>query len=70
MSEELKRCPFCGDNARVVEDERFKEQSHDFPKWAIICLGCGVRTPTADMAYVVKIWNRRVTECQIGLRGR
>ena len=44
-----------------MEDERFKKQSHDFPKWAILCMGCGVRTPIAEMAYVVKIWNRRST---------
>ena len=55
----LKPCPFCGNRGHVVEDERFKEQNHDFPKWIIICFGCGVRTPTAEMATVVKIWNRR-----------
>ena len=46
-----------------MQNERFKEKSHDFPKWAIICLGCGVRTPIVDMTTAVKIWNRReVTE--------
>ena len=60
---ELKPCPFCGGHAHVMEDERFKQQNHDFPKWAIICFGCGVRTPIVDMATAVKIWNRReVTE--------
>lgn len=56
---ELKTCPFCGGFARAFQDERFKKKNHDFPKWAVICLGCGARTPIVDMATAVKIWNRR-----------
>ena len=63
MSERmLKPCPCCGGFAHVLQDERFKEKNHDFPKWYIICQGCGVQTPIAEMSTVVKIWNRRVTE--------
>ena len=63
MSERvLKPCPFCGGFSRVLQDERFKKKSHDFPKWVIVCMGCGVRTPIAEMSTVVKIWNRRETE--------
>lgn len=59
MDKVLKPCPFCGGAAHVGEDMRFSMKSHDFPKWYIFCYGCGVRTPIADMANVVKIWNRR-----------
>ena len=57
-----KSCPFCGGKGHIIEDDRFKDKNHDFPKWAVICFECGVRTPFADMATVVKMWNRRVTE--------
>ncbi len=59
MNRVLKPCPFCGGDAHVMEDERFKQQNHGFPKWAVICFGCGVRTPIVDMTTAVKIWNRR-----------
>lgn len=58
----LKRCPFCGSAAHVWEDERYIKTLHDFPKWYISCLGCGVQTPTAKIEQVVKIWNRRKDE--------
>ena len=56
----LKPCPFCGAyRAYLVEDERLAKKGYDFPKWYIRCLSCGVRTPTARVDEVVKIWNRR-----------
>ena len=55
----LKRCPFCGNYARFNEDMRFHEKNENFPKWFVICNGCNVRTPTANIQTVMRIWNKR-----------
>ena len=58
----LKPCPFCGFAGHVYEDARFSNCQYDFPKWYIECLGCGIRTPTAKIDLIVKVWNRRAEE--------
>ena len=59
---ELKPCPFCGGSGHVYEDERLSIKPYDFPKWYIVCKKCGIRTPTAKMEQVVRIWNRRAKD--------
>ena len=59
---ELKPCPFCGSHAHVHEDQRFLAKKYNFPKWYIVCYGCGIRTPTVTMEQAVKFWNRRVSD--------
>lgn len=59
---ELKPCPFCGGAGHVYEDGRLSNKPYGFPKWYIICKGCGVKTPTAKMEQVVRIWNRRAND--------
>lgn len=59
---ELKRCPFCGGAGHVYEDGRLSNKPYGFPKWYIVCTGCGVKTPTAKMEQVVRIWNRRAKD--------
>lgn len=60
---DLRKCPFCGSDAHVLEDQRFAQKPYNFPKWYIICKECGVQTPTANMYQVVKIWNKRINTC-------
>jgi len=59
----LKQCPFCGEYALYAEDMRFvgskPENPRMFPKWYVVCTGCGVHTPVADIPTVTKIWNSR-----------
>ena len=55
----LKFCPFCDGFPHLYEDQRFSHKCYDFPKWYIKCVSCGIRTPTATIEQVVKIWNRR-----------
>ena len=59
----LKQCPFCGEYAMYMEDERFSNinmfNPRYFPKWYVQCTGCGVHTPIADIPTVTEIWNKR-----------
>lgn len=55
----LKKCPFCGGYARFGEDMRFHEKSQNFPKWYVLCNDCGIRTETATIPLVMKMWNQR-----------
>ena len=59
---DLKPCAFCGGVGHVYEDERLSIKPYDFPKWYIVCIKCGIRTPTAKMEQVVRIWNRRAND--------
>ena len=45
---------FCAVLYLIKEGCSWRAIPHDFPKWAIICFGCGVRTPIVDMATAVK----------------
>lgn len=47
MMHNLKPCAFCGGTGHVYEDERLSIKPYDFPKWYIVCIKCGIRTPTA-----------------------
>lgn len=58
----LKKCPFCGGNARFYEDMRFHEKADSFPKWYIMCNECNIRTPDADRTLAMKLWNKRKNE--------
>lgn len=55
---ELKPCPFCGGEAKLIE-EWDKGQTFYRP-W---CNECGVRMPRIrDVNKAVKFWNRRVND--------
>lgn len=56
----LKKCPFCGGNARYMEDMRFKEKKQDFPKWYVKCMQCGIGTDTATIPIITGMWNKRI----------
>ena len=58
----LKPCPFCGKYAIYHEDQRFVNKPEKFPKWCVICQGCNIQTPTADLTTVTTMWNRRMQE--------
>ena len=57
----LKSCPFCGKHAIYNQDQRFIDKPESFPKWYVICDGCNIRTPVADLRTVTTMWNSRVT---------
>jgi len=57
MSEELKRCPFCGQSK--MERATLAAIEGDPRPHQIVCRRCGARGPTAwDEEEAVKWWNR------------
>lgn len=53
MKTELKPCPFCGGEAKLMGLERFKE-------YRVYCHDCGVRTDDFYPKHrAVEAWNRR-----------
>lgn len=57
MTEELKRCPFCGGTAEVCEAENDGALLQ-----LVACMNCGVSTIASDdEAEVIAAWNRRAS---------
>ena len=62
MSEELKRCPFCGSNAAVIyESGHYTDKEGSHMLWTVCCGVCGVSYDGLSIDYeeVRKKWNRR-----------
>lgn len=63
MSEQLKRCPFCGGDAVLVKGGYglFNPVPHDF---AVKCTDCGASTMrfSASEKGAIEAWNRRASE--------
>lgn len=55
--EELKRCPFCGGEAKLKkfssEGERYGETFHIHDSFIVICDGCSIATP--EMGSIIYI---------------
>lgn len=56
---ELKPCPFCGGEARVIPQPNYTDNRC---KYFVTCTNCGIETPrtarTGEKA--IEAWNRRV----------
>ena len=58
MTEELKKCPFCGGKASVCEAE-FEGQT----VFMVTCDDCGISTAGSDNeTKVINAWNKRVPQ--------
>ena len=61
MSEELKRCPFCGGKA-VIEHPIVGEDKNGVLVFYIECLSCECGTKyKPDEQEAIKVWNTRTT---------
>lgn len=56
MSEELKACPFCGEEPWGPEDMKFKQA--DAAVWQIRCM-CGIMLKDGGKAKAIAAWNHR-----------
>ena len=62
MTEELKRCPFCGADAAVIFNSgQFTDKHGTHKLWTVCCGVCGAGYEGLLMDYerVIKQWNRR-----------
>ena len=56
MTEELKRCPFCGGEAFLWDEREF----HDFHGWFAMCGDCNAGGDTKPtQAEAIAAWNTR-----------
>ena len=63
MSEELKRCPFCGSEAELFKVEKMGATSPDdeLEAYYIVCSHCSVQIRlTGELSDAIAEWNRRV----------
>lgn len=60
MSEELKRCPFCGDEKVGIYLEFYPKRT----RYGVICHWCGAKTAPNSKTEedAAKIWNARPEE--------
>ena len=59
--DELKPCPFCGSNNKMIY-EGFKEEYEPFAWWWVSCDECGAAMTASTEKKVIQAWNRRANE--------
>lgn len=58
MPEELKPCPFCGEDDPSVDN---RHSDPDQERWTVVCDdGCGAEITALTPELAVAAWNRRV----------
>lgn len=64
MMSELKRCPFCGGEARLIRDARKRYGSKDeyIVGTAVCCGVCEARIFFRSETLAIESWNRRVND--------
>lgn len=67
MSRELKPCPFCGGNAKLIETYKYVGLSKPIPRYFVRCDNddCNVYVATCNSdteEEAIEAWNRRVTK--------
>lgn len=61
MENELKPCPFCGNNAKIVKSRNIAAKTKEV--YYVQCVGCEVRTPIkVEINTTVEAWNRRCND--------
>jgi len=63
---ELKKCPYCGGEAKIIEDNTIVE----YPQYQIRCknVACTIRPKTnwhVDKQEAIKHWNNRASEAEL-----
>ena len=63
---DLKKCPFCGGEAKIVRDNSIV----NYPQYQVRCknISCTIRPKTnwgSDRQEIIGHWNNRVTEAEI-----
>lgn len=69
---ELKPCPFCGGEAKIMYGDNNLRQNRDFRMAFVCCRKCKAKTNISywlnsdkgieNVNYVIKLWNRRIEE--------
>ena len=62
MDEELKKCPFCGGNPKIVETVDLEKYNSVTTYYKIVCRGCQLTTWDyyKDINELIKYWNKRI----------
>lgn len=62
----LKRCPFCGGEAKTEQCEDItynaKGKARIYPYTAVYCVDCGAKIEEQDEEELVDMWNTRTLE--------
>lgn len=60
---ELKKCPFCGSDAKVLHHESYTMDFASVYKYYAICSKCKANTDLkADVIEAIESWNRRAEQ--------
>ena len=62
MATELKACPFCGGDARMVCFEMEDENGDEYETYSAECHRCGICTPFTNRENAEELWNRRAKD--------
>lgn len=60
---ELKHCPFCGEEGYSVHLQKLVYANEDFKRWSVICETCGAEiSEFIAPERAIEAWNRRVND--------